>query len=280
MKYLALFLIAFLFSPSLSAQEKINDGYFKRRKDKQREGSPFSANRRDAIWSHSQSHYRPFGWFINPGLTYMMGNSANDDGQSYNLTPTGLPGYYVEVGLEHLFKREQKVFHYFDYGIGVKHFGGQEKYKDDADTKLRGQFNFGTAFGRIGIHNVWQLNLYNFIDQSIGINVDYRIYGGKDDPDYTIVANNAMPKLVGQLHYQIGFGLKVRDGFFIVPTFQTPILTALPWNGINPGHTWFQSRYQPMIFTIKFAWLFAKSGCPDVDGPSDDKNRSNNYQQR
>lgn len=237
------------------------------KREKDREKSPFGKNRRDAIWSHSQSQHRGLGWFINPGVTYMFGNSANDENRSYDLTPTGLPGYYVEAGMEHLFRKDQKIVHYFDWGLGVKHFGGQEKYSEEGIQPTRGQFNFGSVFLRADIHNVWQLSMFNFIDQSLGFNIDYRIYGGKDDANYASpVASTNQSKLVAQLHYTFGFGYKVDDGFFIVPSFQTPIVTLLQFAGMNPSHHWFNSRYQPMIFTLKFAWLFPKKGCTPVEG--------------
>ena len=253
-------------------------GDFDRRAQKREKDTPFGKNRRDAIWSHSQSKYRGFGWFVNPGLTYMLGNSADDEGRSYDLTASGLPGYYLEAGMEHLFKKPQKIVHYFDWGIGVKHFSGQEKYSDDGSTATRGQFSLGNVFARADIHNVWQLSMFNFIDQSLGFNVDYRIYGGNEDENYlSPIASVNQSKLVAQLHYSFGFGLKVRDGFFIVPTFQTPVVTLFNFAGFNPSHHWFNSRYQPMIFTLKFAWLFPKKGCPPVDGMEDDKQRNENY---
>src|SRR5690606_20923816 len=126
--------------------------------------TPFGKNRRDAIWSHSQSKYRGFGWFINPGLTYMLGNSADDEGRPYDLTASGLPGYYLEAGMEHLFAKPQKIAHYFDWGVGVKHFAGQERYAVEGNTATRGQFNLGSVFVRADIHNVWQLSMFKFID--------------------------------------------------------------------------------------------------------------------
>lgn len=240
--------------------------------------NPFGKNRRDAIWSHSQSQHRGLGWFINPGVTYMLGNSADDENRTYDLTPSGLPGYYVEAGMEHLFKKDQKIAHYFDWGLGVKHFAGQEKYSIEGTDPTRGQFNLGNAFARAGIHNVWQLSMYNFIDQSIGFNLDYRIYGGNQDENYLSPLGSVnQGKLVAQLHYYFGFGYKVDDGFFIVPGVQTPIFTAVSFDGFNPSHHWFNSRYQPFIFTLKFAWLFPKKGCPPVDGMDDDEQRNNNY---
>lgn len=249
---------------------------------KRRSSNPFSEKKNwgEAIWSEHASHYRPLGWHINPGLTYEIGNSAEDESDAYELTPSGLPGYYVEAGMVHLFKNYGKVVHYFDWGLGVKHFGGQEKTKTAAGDVSRGQFNYGSAFARASIHNVWQLTRINFIDQSIGANFDYQIYGGKDDPDYTPPngTNNMQGKMILNLHYTFGWGIKVRDGFFVVPQVQTPILRALPWGGFNPGHSWFNSRYQPTIFTIKFAWLFRKKGCPKVFDNGEGKRQSDQFQ--
>lgn len=277
MKYLCLIcLTGFIFT----ANAQIADGIEKRRNDR-RSGKHFGSNRRDAIYSHSNSHYRPIGWHASLGLTYMVGNSANDNGQEYNLTPSGLPGYYLEGGMEHIFKQIKKAFHYVDWGIGVKHYGGIEKYELDPVVD-RGAFNFGSAFARADIHNVWQLSKYNFIDQSLGFNIDYRIYGGKDkqaEGNYlSPLPSDNQTKLVGQLHYSIGFGYKVKDGLFFVPTIQTPVLTFLDFNDFNPSHKWFNSRYQPVIFTVKMAWLWPKKGCPKVFDNGEGKNQSDQFQ--
>ncbi|MCB9223786.1 MAG: hypothetical protein R2780_03565 [Crocinitomicaceae bacterium] len=273
------FILSLLFIASASQAQIISD--IEKRDRKRKSDNPFSEKKNwgEAIWSEHASHYRNLGWHINPGITYELGNSAQDESDAYDLTPSGLPGYYVEAGMDHLFKNYGKAVHYFDWGIGVKHFGGQEKTKTAAGDVSRGQFNYGSIFARAAIHNVWQLSRYNFIDQSIGANFDYQIYGGKDDPDYTPPAGyNNQGKMILNLHYSLGWGIKVRDGFFIVPTVQTPILRALSWEGFNPGHNWFNSRYQPMIFTIKFAWLFRKKGCPKVFDNGEGKRQSEQYQ--
>jgi len=280
MKYLSIAFAIYLLP--LTSDAQIGEG-IERRHNQRNNSKHFGSNRRDAIYSHSNSHYRPLGWHVNLGLTYMLGNSANDDGQEYNLNPTGLPGYYLEGGMEHLFKKIRKTVHYFDWGLGVKHFAGQELYELES-LRDRGTFNFGSAFARAGIHNVWQLSKYNFIDQSIGVNVDYRIYGGKDNQAegkyLSPLASNNQSRLVAQLHYTFGFGIKVKDGLFFVPTFQTPVLTLVDWNGFNPSHKWFNSRYQPLIFSLKMAWLLPKSGCPKVFDNGESKRQSDQFQQR
>ena len=257
------FLLVFVVGFTANAQ--IVDGINKR-KNKRDSQSPFSkgGDRGAAIYSHSRSHFRPFGWHLTPGLTYMVGNTKEDSDRPFDLKPSGTPGYYLEIGLAHIFKRQKKVFHYFDYGIGIKHFGGKEKYQVEGQEDIKGNFNFGAAFGRLDIHSVWQLSRWNFIDQSLGFNLDYTVYGGKQENYGSPVVQDFQQKFLAQLHYSIGWGIKPRDGFFIVPNIKTPVLTAWNWRNINPGHRWFSSKYQPLIFGVKIGWLFVKRECPAV----------------
>lgn len=265
---------------SIGCQGQILEGFEKRNKERKKNKAFSSGDRGKAIYSHSRSHYRPFGWHVSPGVTYMFGNTKADDGSSENLTPNGLPGYYVEGGFAHLFKQRHIVLHYFDYAIGMKHYGGLEKYVNTNNEAVRGSFNFGSAFARIDIHSVWQLTEWNFINQSIGLNFDYRIYGGNVDPDYqTPFETDFQEKYVTQLHYSIGWGYKPRDGLFIIPTIQTPIVTLLNWRDFNPGTRWFSSKYQPIIFTVKLGVLLPKKGCPKVFS-RDAKRQAEQYQNR
>jgi len=258
---LVIILCVIFISFSVTAQSGIN-----KRNNARKSTNPFSTggDRGQAIYSHSRSHFRPFGWHFSPGITYMAGYTSKDDDKNYDLKPLGTPGYYLEIGLEHVFKKRKKMFHYFDYSLGIKHFGGQEKYVLENGTETKSNFNFGAAFARIDIHNVWQLSKWNFIDQSIGLNVDYTVYGGNKNEYTNLGTEDYQQKFLTQLHYSIGWGIKPRDGFFIIPTLKTPIVTAWNWGGLNPSHSWFSSKYQPIIFSVKFAWLFVKRKCPSV----------------
>lgn len=273
----------FLFSLTISASFAQFGSDFEKRNSPKKKDQHFSSKKNwgDLIWSEHASQYRPIGWHLSAGLTYMLGNNPNDKEQAYDLLPTGLPGYYLEGGMQHLIKKQNKFLHYVDWGLGIKHFGGQEKYELDP-IKDRGNFNFGNIFLRGSAHNVIQLNRYNFIDQAIGMNVDFRIYGGKDNQSegkyLSPLPSDNQGKFVAQLNYSFGFGFKLDDGLFLVPTFQTPILTITEFNGFNPSHRWFNSRYQPMIFTLKLAWLMPKKGCPKVFDGGNGKKQSEQYQ--
>lgn len=274
-------LILILCLIGITANSQIVGGFEKRKKERKNGKYVTNGDRGKAIYSHSRSHYRPFGWHASAGLTYLIGNNTTEN-TFYDFKPaSALPGYYLEGGLAHLFKQYHKVFHYIDYGLGIKHYSGAEKYTNTLDETFRGNFNFGSAFGRFGIHSVWQLSEWNWIDQSIGANIDYRIYGGKIDTDYPVYVPNRefQEKLVAQFHYSIGWGYKPREGLYFIPTIQTPILTAVNWRNFNPGTRWFSTKYQPIIFMVKMGVLFPKKGCPKVF--SKDANRqSEQYQNR
>ncbi len=272
-------LLSITFLISISLQSQIKEGFEKRNKQRKNGKYVTQGDRGKAIYSHSRSHYRPFGWHANVGLTYLVGNNSNNE--VFDISPSfSIPGYYLEGGLAHLFRRYHKVFHYIDYGLGIKHYSGAEKYTDSLGESIRGNFNFGSIFGRFGIHSVWQLSEWNWIDQSIGFNIDYRIYGGKIDENYASPATqDFQERLVGQLHYSIGWGYKPREGLYFIPTLQTPILTALTFRDFNPGTHWFSTKYQPIIFMLKMGVLLPKKGCPKVFS-KDAKRQSEQYQNR
>lgn len=264
---------------------KIDDDYFRKKKEKRDGSQQFEEklNWGDAIYAYGSSHYRPFGLHIDPGVTYMIGNSAADKGQTYNLTASGLPGYYFGFGMQHLFKKvhlEQDPASpfYFDWDLGVKHFGGREKYSEGA-SKTSTAFNFGNLFAKASFHGVIQVNPWYFIDQSLGLNFDFRIYGGKKTVNPPLGGQSELRPVLG-LNYTIGWGIKLREGLFLIPTLQMPVMKFLRWGGMNPSHIWFNSRYEPAIFTLKLGWLFPKRGCPSVFDGGEGKEQNERYEMR
>jgi hypothetical protein len=264
----------------------IDDDYFRKQKEKRDGSQQFEEklNWGDAIYAYVSSQYRPFGIHFDPGVTYMIGNSADDKGQSYNLQASGLPGYYLGFGMQHLVKKvhiEQDPASpfYFDWDLGLKHFGGVEKYEEGA-TKSRSVFNFGNVFAKASFHGVIQINPWTFVDQGLGMNFDYRIYGGKNTTNPPLGGSSEFRPVFG-LNYTLGWGIKLREGLFVIPTIQMPIMKFVRWGGFNPSHIWFNSRYEPAIFTIKFGWLFPKRGCPPVfDNNGEGKEQNERYEMR
>jgi hypothetical protein len=221
--------------------------------------------------------------------TFAIGDSTVRCSQE----PKGRLGAFVELGMVHITKRPRKYIHYFDWGIAYKHIGGREitrsDYYDDRDTLVgsfdgEGEFYNGHLSGRFSVHNVFQINPVTFLDNALGINFDYSFLGRNQDYDgyHLPQTQDFVGQFQGQLHYDFGFGFKPRDGFFVIPGFQVPLLTAYEWRNGNPSLHWFSSKYYPAHFKIKLVWLFKRdpNRCPPVETNEEDRKRSEEFMNR
>lgn len=248
-----------------------------------------------------QGFYKLTGFHFTAGATYNMtrtkplettySNQTGDTSLNQSLMPRGKLGYYVKVGALHIFRKKRKVFHYIDYGIGVKHFGGIEEFNADliinragvinsSVIEGKGNFDLGYAFLDFNINNVIQISEYNWIQNSIGFNLDYQIYGGGQYSGAMSTApQDYQQKFKADIHYKLGLGIKLVKGMYLVPAIETPIFTAFGWRNGHPSIHWFGSTYQPLIVSLTFAFLLKKNpeDCPPVYSPGD-QNRSDSYQ--
>lgn len=237
------------------------------------------------------------GWNVAPGVTWMGCRFRNTSDAimtqgdtSYNVTfnPSGRFGLYLEAGRHKIFEYG-KIFHYMDYGIAYKGLRGKEEF--EGEYRVRGQENpyattsgngkFGEHFilGHFNIYNVFQISDRNFIQNGIGANLDYAVIQNKEKNGDLVFQNDQyLPRLIGQLHYRLGFGIKMSDNFFIIPTIETPILNIRPWTNGHPSVNYFMSKYQPLILSIRFAWL-GKQGlsCPPVYAPDGDSDKQSEF---
>lgn len=219
--------------------------------------------------------------------------SFNDTLAVYTEEAKGRLGAFVELGMVHITRRPRKYIHYLDWGLGYKHFGGREitRYSlyDSRDSLLgrdtgKGKFYNGHLYGRISAHSVYQLNPTLFLDNALGVNVDYlflgrnKIYDGFHNPETQYFQGNVM----AQLHYAFSLGFKAREGFFVLPGVQLPLLGLHEWNGGTPSIHWFSSRYYPVQFQLKLVWLFKRdpNRCPAVETNEDDRKRAQEFMNR
>jgi len=202
-------------------------------------------------------------------------------------------GIFIELGMVHITKYPRKYIHYYDWGIGYKHFGGRELFEsglyDNRDTLVgnlsgEGAFYNGYLYGRFSVHNVYQLGPQTFLDNALGVNVDYLMVGGERSYEGSFLPQTQkfQGDLIGQLHYDLGFGFKPRNGFFIIPGVQLPILGVYEWNNGSPSLHWFSSRYYPALFKVKFVWLFKRdpNRCPPVETNEMDRERAKEFMNR
>ena len=96
------------------------------------------------------------------------------------------------------------------------------------------------------------------------------------------VAQKSHNAFVAQLHYDVGLGIKIKRCAYLIPGIQLPILGMAEWNGFKPSLDWFSSNYRPILFKIKYIYLFeikrTSTSCRDA-GSEEDKKRNTEFLQ-
>ncbi|MEY3237135.1 MAG: hypothetical protein RI883_1236 [Bacteroidota bacterium] len=275
----------------------------------QRDLSP-GKRRSDTFGKADFKNYRYCGLQLSAGPTFMKTRSdANNNTYSttdllgrpmdYTYDPAGKVGFFAEVGLAHFPKKRGKLslllktvlVSYYDWGIGFKYLGGKESttinyYNALGNLSLtetgKGDYYNGYLYGRFTLHKNINLSKKFFIDNGLGVNVDFRlINGNKEYNGATISQGQSFHKpLVAQLHYGLGFGIKMSRRCYVIPGVQLPILGINEWRKGCAALKWFNSNYLPIQAQVKFIWLFEKrvKGC-NTPGSEEDKKRNEEYLQ-
>jgi len=270
--------------------------------------------------------YNLYGLQFELGATFLMNRLNNPqidatqttDGfrGNYTFDPKGRIGAYAEIGMFHFPKKFPKLkiskeksivlVSYFDWGLGFKYFRGAENvelnhvdiggFTTSSEEHTYSMTN-GNVYGRFSLHkNVYfkpkrrkkKLNFY--LDNSLGINFDYRILQTSDDYSlYAITDNQQYYKpLHVQMHYGLGFGFSPRQAMFIIPGVRIPILgyqsMATTVGGSDKGNSafgkpslhWFSSRYWPILFNVKFMFAFPKKQKGCAGGITNDQDKDTN----
>lgn len=298
----------------------------------QRDLTPNS--RKDAFGKRDFRNLANYGLQFQLGATYLLTNPHNQEMEirtstgalraTYLHDEFGRLGAYAEIGMFHFPKKRSKLslalktilVSYYDWGIGYKHFrGGEDTYYTNVDpvtlekTALPTQrytFMNGHVYGRFSIHKNFYIKNKKkrdaknnfFLDNSVGINVDYRLVQGYDAPNNGDYLGSYYPNeqtysgpLYAQIHYGLGFGFRLKRGAYLIPGFRAPIAgyqqlqTSIPnamggrdifdWGKFR----WFSSQYWPILFHVKYMFLFEKKnkkGCPPAEINDQDRNTQQN----
>jgi hypothetical protein len=243
--------------------------------------------------------YRPSGWLIAPGLTYNFTNlkrfdeafTSADSSLSLSTRPLGRLGLYFEVGRFHLMPEESRLIHYIDYSLAYKALKGKELYGvtstngvETIEYDQKGRYKNGMVTLNFNANNVYQLSRFNFIQNSLGFNVDYRFINKQRDflPLPRVIDGAYPPALTAQLHYKLGFGFKMTDKWFLIPSIETPILNVLPFENGKAQWNIFDVNYHPIIISVRMAWLKEQQGlaCPKPGGKSQGTRKAKQQQKQ
>jgi len=222
------------------------------------------------------------GWIIAPMLTFTApsvkgGNQRlfTEGDQVYDVEYRGAGrlGIGIEIGRFHLIERS-RLIHSVEFSIGAKTLRGVEKFDavlDDTNRTtpfvLRGDGDFTYSYATAGFraNHVKQFSDYAFFQNSVGVNVDYLFnsdtrYNDRNLPITALAAN----QFVAQINYRFGIGFKLTQNLLVVPSVETPILTAIQFNDMKSTIGVFNTRYRPLLFRLSFYLLDKKSGrsCP------------------
>lgn len=250
-----------------------------------------------------RTKYSRHGIIFAVGATTMLTNDDRrarvldvDTTLAYFFRSGGDWRFMAEIGMLHFTKKRKRNFliiDHYDWAIGIKTFRGWEETRvyDNGGPEVdgvtgRGEFALGYVTGRFGVHNMIKLNKRMAIDHGPGINLDYRVFGSEpgDNSGYQPVVLPTTQQFerdfMAQIHYELGLRIRVYKMWHITPMVHMPVLGIYQWDGGRPSINWFSSRYQPLIFKVKFYHPLKSRGrstCPAVYGSPEDERRNQEY---
>lgn len=244
------------------------------------------SRRLQPLYDTEGGYFYPRGLHFAPGITYMLPGDWNQDlnsivGVDSLLTgekkARGKIGLYLEVGHAH-FLPDWMPFEFIDYGISFKMLRGKEDINASINHSetgdLLGEFetqqDFSESFlaAYLNFGKFFQLTDYSFISLSAGVNADYRIISNRN-VDGPVYFQQLFPEdLFVQAHVKLGYGYKLQENLFFMPSLETPFLNLLPFDKGKSTLPYFSSRYRPIILSLRFQWLTRKKPEDCVGKPS------------
>ncbi len=224
------------------------------------------------------------GFYVAPGITYTLPRFKNEEETVYQhadssytalFDPKGKVGLYLEAGWFHA-TSDPVILDYWDFGLAYKQFRGAEQFtgtlmRGDSIGRLAGEGGFNDSHLTLhaNANKLFQVKDYQFIQFSLGANVDWRFATAHDHTgDFTAINRwDFPPELTGQVHAKLGYGFKLTQQLMVIPAIETPIFSIQPTDGGNLGKLqWFSSTYRPLILSVRFLFLRYPKGwaCPPV----------------
>lgn len=210
--------------------------------------------------------YAMNGWFVSPGTTFMLPNTLKFLGyDKSDGKPKGRLGLYLEFGRYNIFPEGGAFFNYMDYSLAYKRLSGSVNKR----SKI---FRHNYLLGNFNINNIIQLSDKTFIQNSLGANLDFKLWERSNDAPTN-------QRLLFSLHYKIGYGIKFTKTIFIIPSLETPILNVKQWEKAKSTYGIYDNRYRPLILSFRILWLRkpSRAACPPVYAHPDDKAKQDAY---
>lgn len=220
---------------------------------------------------------RKGGLFIEPQINTTFGSKVNatiDQNHSlYSLKEKGNGnlGAGLEVGWFQSFKKKKYFIHYLEFSAAysyihgnVKHEGELQHLGNTFEYLSKNTFKNQYLTAAIRATNATQLGHYSYLSTSLGLNYNY-ILDAKYEYEliHPTFEEDFHNKHSLQLHLKVGLGFKTSpsSNTILMPTVWTPLLTAYPFDNINPAFPYFNSKFHPIFIGIKFLFLRDDPNC-------------------
>ena len=173
------------------------------------------------------------------GKSTLIDNQNADTSSNYLFSPVGKIGAMLEGGAFMMY--DNPIVSFADAGIRVNWFNGKEKFTDNSvltstgDTLLSQEgyrdFTKLNASLRLNANNTIQVSKYGFIQNTLGLNMDYFFYQNttSDLPIFPIEEENNYFQM--QIHYKLAYGFRLDLMHYMIIGLDTPILTLVDWDG-------------------------------------------------
>lgn len=213
------------------------------------------------------------GFYFAPGLTYTLTRFEDEEEEVFRnadtsytalFDPDGALGLYLEAGW-FVATADPVILDYWDFGLAYKQLKGSEAF---AGTLLRGDsigqllgsgdFNDQHLTAHVNANKLVQTGDYQFVQFSLGANLDYRFGTSRSyAPDVAVLNRQGFPpELIGQVHMKVGYGFRITQQLMIIPALETPVFSLQPDDDGRFGALrWFSSDYRPILFSVRFLFL-------------------------
>ena len=189
-------------------------------------------------------------------------HSVLDTAYQYEVTGSGKFGYGIEGGWFHSFENP-RLFHFIEASAAYRVFRGQADHQgtlfntlESTDFASKNTYDVQMLVASARAVNVKQLGKFSFLTTALGANFNYKLSDSyKRSSEYPLDRENFIDDMTLQLHFQIGFGMRLSRQLLMIPTIETPFITAYPIEELSPAFPFFDARYQPIIIGLKFMIL-------------------------
>ena len=205
-------------------------------------------------------------------LSFDPVTSLSEGGNNYeaiDLQQQMKVGAYFEIGRYNLLSTK-KIISYIDYGLAYKMLRAGQTYdlsiNDVASGSFEQSYTSHAVLGFFNANNVLGINKNIFFQNTLGVNVEYALSQKIETNDASAFINTYQEdpsKLMAQLHYKFGIGVRIGKQFYAIPTVEIPLLNGWKWEDGRSTIGAFNSRYRPLVISIRFAWLTTPD-CPRV----------------